>query len=496
MSRELPEKPNLDHLKKQAKALLHESANLKLADAQHAIAKEYGFASWPKLKEHVQALVRRRKPAEALKAAICASDAAKTARVLRSHPELKATLNEPLADYGAGMQAMLAAVQRSDRKTIDVLLQAGADINARSRWWAGGVGVLDECSPTLASFLIDRGAVVDARSAARLGILENLRALLAAAPDEVHVRGANGFTALHYATSVEIAQYLLDHGADIDALDLLHESTPAQHMLRVVQARHFPADRQDIALHLVARGCRTDIFMGAALGDLPLVRGHLDSIAMTVSEKYFPKRDPRSEGSIYVQLFGPDRTPHMIAKDFGHQEVYQFLLEHSPEEVKLAQAFDLGDPAIFSAFLASRPGLVQNLSEADRRRLPDAAQSNNTEAVRLMLEADWPVDAKGEYNLTALGWASWHGNVAMVRDVLKHRPQVDLNDCEFEITALGSALHGSENSWHRETGDYGATVQTLIDAGAKPPKLTDDLEASPAVREVLRRYEESKIKLP
>jgi hypothetical protein len=132
MSRELPEKPNLDHLKKQAKALIHESANLKLADAQHAIAKEYGFASWPKLKEHVQALVRRQKPAEALKAAICASDAAKTARVLRSHPELKATLNEPLAGYGAGMQAMLAAVQRSDRKTIDVLLQAGADINARS----------------------------------------------------------------------------------------------------------------------------------------------------------------------------------------------------------------------------------------------------------------------------------------------------------------------------------------------------------------------------
>lgn len=348
----------------------------------------------------------------------------------------------------------------------------------------------------MASFLIDRGAIVDARSAARLGILENLRALLAANPDEVHVRGANGLTALHSARSVEIAQYLLDHGANIDALDLLNESTPAQHMLRVAQARHFPADRQDIARHLVARGCRTDIFMGAALGDLALVRRHLDSIGMTVSEKYFPKRDPRSEGTIYIQLFGPDRTPHMIAKDFGHQEVYQFLLEHSPEEVKLAQAFDLGDPGIFRAFLASRPGLVQNLSEADRRRLPDAAQSNNTEAVRLMLEAGWPVDAKGEYNLTALGWASWHGNVAMVRDVLKHRPQVDLNDCEFEITALGSALHGSENSWHRETGDYGATVQTLIDAGAKPPKLTDDLEASPAVREVLRRYEEDKIKLP
>lgn len=70
---------------------------------------------------------------------------------------------------------------------------------------------------------------------------------------------------------------------------------------------------------------------------------------------------------------------------------------------------------------------MQNVSEADRRRLPDAAQSNNADAVRLMLEAGWPVDARGEYNLTALGWASWHGNVAMVRDVLKHRPGVGLN---------------------------------------------------------------------
>jgi hypothetical protein len=31
---------------------------LKLADAQHAIAREYGFASWPKLKAHVESLAQ------------------------------------------------------------------------------------------------------------------------------------------------------------------------------------------------------------------------------------------------------------------------------------------------------------------------------------------------------------------------------------------------------------------------------------------------------
>ena len=60
MSRFLPPHPNLDHLRKQAKELLRElkqhSAAVKLADAQHSLARDYGFASWPKLKAYVEAL--------------------------------------------------------------------------------------------------------------------------------------------------------------------------------------------------------------------------------------------------------------------------------------------------------------------------------------------------------------------------------------------------------------------------------------------------------
>ena len=59
MSRDLPPNPNLEHLKKQAKALLaklrQQNADATLVDAQHALAREYGFPSWPKLKEHVEA---------------------------------------------------------------------------------------------------------------------------------------------------------------------------------------------------------------------------------------------------------------------------------------------------------------------------------------------------------------------------------------------------------------------------------------------------------
>jgi hypothetical protein len=60
MSRDLPARPNLEHLKNQAKDRLPElqrqNPSAQLADAQHAIAREYGFASWPKLKSHVESM--------------------------------------------------------------------------------------------------------------------------------------------------------------------------------------------------------------------------------------------------------------------------------------------------------------------------------------------------------------------------------------------------------------------------------------------------------
>jgi ankyrin repeat protein len=506
MSLELPQKPNLEYLKNQAKDLLrrartgdaealtrfHSPNQLQLADALHAVANDYGFATWPKLKEYVESLAQPWGPPELLTAAIRAQDASDVEKLLRDHPELRTHLDEPAANYGEGLTPLLAAVQYSHRPIIGALLQAGAGINARSHFWAGGVGVLDECAPDLAPFLIERGAALDAHSAARLGLLDQLRDFEKSKPVLQNTHGARGQTPLHFASTIEIAQLLLDHGAEIDALDLLHESTPAQHMLRVVQARYFPRDRQDVARFLIARGCRTDIYMAAALGDLAMAQSQVETnpacLRLRTNEADFPKHDPRSQGSIYLELFGHNRTPQMVARDFGHEDVYRYLLDRSPEDVKLSQAFELGDEPLFREFLARRPNLIATLSDAEKRQLPDAAQNNNADAVRLMLKAGWPVDVKGEYNLTALAWAAWHGNAEIVREVLRHQPGLERTDCDFGITALNSALHGSMNSWHRDTGDYAATVEALLEAGSKAPKVTDDLEASDEVKEVLRRH--------
>ena len=83
MSRHLPAQPNLEYLKKEAKELLDSRRSThpdwKLADAQHALAREYGFESWPKLRAHVDSLAPEPSPFEGR----WVSDITKSAR----HPE-------------------------------------------------------------------------------------------------------------------------------------------------------------------------------------------------------------------------------------------------------------------------------------------------------------------------------------------------------------------------------------------------------------------------
>jgi ankyrin repeat protein len=312
-------------------------------------------------------------------------------------------------------------------------------------------------------------------------MMDVLERLVRDEPALVHARGGDGQTPLHVAQTIEVAAWLLDHGADIDARDVDHESTPAQYMIR---------DRQEVARYLVSRSCSSDILMAAALGDLALVRRHLEAdprcIRMFVADEWFPKRDPRAGGCIYIWTLGQLATPHSVAREFGHDEVFRFLMDHTPEELKLALACDLGDDATFRQLLEARPRLAESLSAEDTKHLVRAAQSNNTNAVRLMLAAGWPVVVRGEHGGTPLHWAAWHGNVAMVREIVRYNPPLDLRGDDHDLPALGWALHGSEHGWHRKTGDYPGVVDALLSAGAKLPE--NEFEVSEAVRNVIRRH--------
>ena len=504
MPQSLPPHPDLDQLRKQAKDLLKacragdadacrrfrenhpdEPADRPegdavptrtLADAQWVLAREHGFASWARLRDHVETVIlNTRSPMDVFQQAFHSDDAALFARLLERHPAIRARLNEPIGPFDSP-----PIIHVKSREMLDVFLAAGADLNAKSRWWAGGFGLLHTAPPAVAAYAIERGAVVDVHAAARLGLRERLEELLTADPALAHARGGDGQTPLHFAASVEIAEILLARGADPDVRDVDHESTPAQWML---------GERTEVARHLVRRGCRTDVLLATAVGDPERVRQHLDAdpacVHIRVNQTFFPKSDPRSGGTIYQWTLGRDVSALEVAQKFGHPGVFRLLLARSPSESRLVPLLVADDRAAVQELLAAEPDLLERVARDRARELPDAARANRVDAVRRLLAAGWPVNAPGQHQGTALHWAAFHGNREMAEVVLAHQPELDLPDADHQAPPMGWATFGSEHGWHRDTGDFPGVVDALLRAGARPPAR---LAGTPEVRAMLRRH--------
>jgi len=81
-------------------------------------------------------------PIELCHQALRANDAALLRRVLAENPALKKRVNDPVGPFDS---PVIICVRT--REMLDVLLEVGADINARSNWWAGSFGLLDTAPP-------------------------------------------------------------------------------------------------------------------------------------------------------------------------------------------------------------------------------------------------------------------------------------------------------------------------------------------------------------
>ncbi len=91
-SQPLPDRPNLRHLKDQAKDLLKTGEAASIADAQRRVARLYGFASWAKLNAHVESF----EEIGQLKQAIDSNDIVRVQTLMTRNPALH---NAPLG-YG------------------------------------------------------------------------------------------------------------------------------------------------------------------------------------------------------------------------------------------------------------------------------------------------------------------------------------------------------------------------------------------------------------
>lgn len=481
-----PALPDLERLRKQAKALLRAARDgdaksleqirgartdaasasrpLKLADAQLALARELGFASWPKLVAAREAL-----DLEAFRDAVTKLDAPRLARLLEL-PHVRIHIDDPLFDFGQ----RATHIGASDRAVLELLLDAGADADGRSDWDQGPFTVLDRADEPTVRYLLARGAALTPNVAARLGWYDELAAMLAADPALVRARGGDGRQPLHEAKSVAIADLLIGRGAEIDARCIDHHSTPAQYAL---------VDRPEVSRELLRRGALPDIFMAARLGDLALATRLLDADpAAAAARVHAPGYAPVPPFNIYCWSLGFGVSPHEVAGRFGHREVLALLESRSSPRILLRTAILANDARRAKALIDADPSLLTSMSRDEHGQLAAVIFHGGTgasDAAHLMLDLGFDPTATGGDGATALHAACWVGNVGLVARILDLLGRdgrgektgrgtaraVDAPDPRHQSPPLGWAAYGSV---HRRApgGDYPAVAARLVAAGA------------------------------
>ena len=228
---------------------------------------------------------------------------------------MKSTIDAPHFYFGS--TALIIAKEHED--LVDVLLKHGADIQAKSQWWAGDFHLLEVTSAEAAERLIERGAEITVHAAAEQGWLDWLEAAYQGDPAIVHQRGGDGKTPLHYATDPAVMDWLLARGADLEARDLDHASTPLQWQLG--------ARNHDAARALVKRGAQVDIFAAVILGEVELVdkalAAHPQAIRARVNQAGYELTPPADGSHQYVYTFNAaGLSPHQVALEYERADVF------------------------------------------------------------------------------------------------------------------------------------------------------------------------------
>jgi ankyrin repeat protein len=487
--RSLPEHPNLDHLRRQAKALrdaaragepealaritrylpLRPDGTVVLSTAQLVIAREYGFESWPQLNSEVtaRAMPLPKRVAAFLTAAVegrdqqavrllssgariagadirtaaVLGDAARVRELIQADPAAALT---PDADRG---WPPLLYVCHSRWHRIDparaagmteiarMLLDAGASPDTgngrpartgryRSALY-GAAGIAN--NPAITELLLDRGANPNDDESLYHSVYHRdhacLRLLLA---HGARVNGANALAAATGAGDVEAVRLLVEAGGD-----------PGR-----------PPTAPAPAGHLADRSIN------------PLVAAAVNDTAAVVEVLLAAGADPDAATRTGI-------SPVRQAVRRGALDVAEVLLRHGAHDDTTAIDHFLGTCVRADRAAATNQAeLVGQLSEVDLATFVQAAGRSGVDAVELMLDLGFPVDARDEDGQTALHEAAYAGQVDVARLLLDRGAELDARDGQWQCTPLCFALVGSGER-PAFSGESVATVRLLLDAGAE-----------------------------
>ena len=467
----LPKHPDLDQARRQAKELLRAaqggdagalsrlaavSAPLTLAGAQLTLARELGQPSWAALVREIEArnasipenVMRFLRFSVNLQIGVAA-------RMLHESPEL-AESGFPAAVV-LGDAARVAAELRHDPG-------AARRVDPRSGWTA-----------------------LHLVCASRFHL------------DPARARGL-----------AEVAQLLLDAGADIDgesggrrcwrplecAVTSANSSRNNEPIIRLLLNRGAPVRSETVLASLYAAGgtwCLERLTKAAASAPELFTEALVEAVAGADLDAVAILLDAGAD----PDAPGPDgRSARRRALTAGVAATVKVLGRGGDEPVeRLLEAIVTGDGDAARSLAAADPGLVRRLEPADRAALVAAAEHGNLASVGLMLELGFPIEARREATdddgATALHAAAWAGSAETVALLLDHGADLGARDTRWQSQPLEWALVGSgEAPDSAPEPDWVATVALLLDAGASLNGITFDPDEpkrpSAAVLELLR----------
>lgn len=501
----LPAQPDLELLRKRAKRLLRVARGgdaealascraasprlaglsdealagaLRLADAQHAVARRHGFPSWPRLVRHVEEQQPLAARAELFLQAVRGQQARTASRLLALYPEIGRV--DPLtascageADVLAAMlaaQPALASAPHAGDGWTPLLYACASPFHAGSSPRAPGI-------LRCAALLLDRGASANefmlhdqADPHSKIPVLYFACVNGTVAMVELlleHGADPNDGESVYHAAELDrrdCLELLASHGAELSKAHSYWGNTPL-YFLAAWKEWHPRCPSVTAGMQwLLEHGADPNVPSQKSL-ETPLHRVAGNGRSTGVVEMLL------AYGASIDQPRADGRTAYALAVRTGNVPVAELLRERGADVAKLAPVDELlgacmaADEERARALLAAHPELLARLGDEDREALPLAAEEKREGSVRLMHALGFDLDWQGAAGGTPLHRAAWHGDPSMTRLLLSLGAPVNVREPEFGGSPLGWAAHGSANC-RRADDDYCAVVEALLDAGA------------------------------
>ncbi|MFN8587649.1 MAG: ankyrin repeat domain-containing protein [Candidatus Eisenbacteria bacterium] len=453
------------------------AAAVRLADVQHALAREAGVANWAELKHAFEAAEPLAAQLRRFVGAWHENDAATMRRVLETHPEVARTsihtacgaCDEVLVHAFLARDPSLATTPFAGTSWTPIVALAASPLFDTTPAHAAA-------SVAIARRLLEAGADPNASVpqpgaehvrlpvlyfAAHVGNAPLARLLLerGARPDD----GESTYQAAEHDHR-GVLEALREHGADFSSTHPHWNNTVLFYLSGYREPDPHAASALRGAEWLLAHGADPNVPSGASR-ETPLHRvadfgGPLEFARVLLEHGADPGR-ARADG----------RTALDLAERSGFEPVAALLREHGARGTSrpadaLLGACARGDEAAARAVLAAHPGLLGALDDEDRRAPLRAAEFGNAAALRVLHALGFDMAVHGHGRSTPLHQAAWRGYVDAVRVLLAAGVEVDPRESTYGSTPLAWAAHGSRNCRDADD-DYLAVVDLLLDAGAK-----------------------------